>query len=147
MHFSLLWSRFECRRLAKEANAKGIVSAVKEWSSGGRLTGAEFDSWLSYYRERYFQNGNFTQQFRLLKFRSADKETLVKDVISGKKTDIGDCLGALLIIIWRIRNNFFHGEKWGDVFADDYDNFRHANSLLMYILEWTDRGGENVGVD
>ena len=35
----------------------------------------------------------------------------------------------------RLRNNFLHGEKARYGFRGQYDNFRHANNVLVAALE------------
>ena len=45
----------------------------------------------------------------------------------------------MLTIIYRYRNNLFHGVKWGYELADQLHNFTHANNALMKAL---DRYGE-----
>ena len=42
---------------------------------------------------------------------------------------------ALLMIVWRLRNNLFHGAKWAYGLRDQRENFTHANSVLMRLLE------------
>jgi len=47
-----------------------------------------------------------------LHFKSADHKELVENVLQGNTKDEADILSAILIIIYRLRNNFFHGKKW-----------------------------------
>ena len=42
---------------------------------------------------------------------------------------------ALLIIVYRLRNNLFHGEKWNYYFKDQLGNFTHASAILMRTVE------------
>ena len=41
----------------------------------------------------------------------------------------------MLIIVWRFRNNLFHGEKWAYQLQGQLSNFTHANAVLMRLLE------------
>lgn len=39
------------------------------------------------------------------------------------------------MIVWRFRNNFFHGEKWTYRLEGQLQNFIDANVILMLLLE------------
>ncbi|CCE97846.1 Hypothetical protein SFHH103_03354 [Sinorhizobium fredii HH103] len=39
------------------------------------------------------------------------------------------------MIVWRFRNNLFHGEKWAYQLQDQLSNFTNANAVLMRLLE------------
>lgn len=45
-----------------------------------------------------------------------------------------DTTFALLMVVYRLRNNLVHGPKWQDTFRDQHDNFRHANAFLRKAL-------------
>ena len=42
---------------------------------------------------------------------------------------------VILIIVYRIRNNLFHGEKWSYGLQGQLNNFKHANEALMKAIE------------
>jgi hypothetical protein len=42
---------------------------------------------------------------------------------------------ALLVIVYRLRNNLFHGEKWEGGISGQKDNFDNANRVLIAALE------------
>ena len=62
-------------------------------------------------------------------------EQKVKSVLEGKVNAVDDIVFALLIIIFRLRNNLFHGEKWVYKLDDQVDNFRNANQVLAKFLD------------
>ena len=43
-------------------------------------------------------------------------------------------LNALLMIVWRLRCNLFHGEKFGYSLRGQKDNFIHANNIMKALL-------------
>jgi hypothetical protein len=133
--FSLLWSLFENRILNTVGNAANICSAVEAWHNAGTLDDAAFDAELAYCRERYYHRGTFTDHFGHLHFRNPDRETLVRAVIDGSDNDPRNRLAAILIIVFRFRNNLFHGVKWQYKLAGQLDNFTTANAVLMKVLE------------
>jgi len=53
----------------------------------------------------------------------------------GDKTDTTSSIAALLIIIYRLRNNLFHGLKWAYNIQGQRSNFAHANYVLMTVLD------------
>jgi hypothetical protein len=135
MHFTLLWSFFEAKALCTSASANKILAVVKRWEGDGRLDVAAFDECLVYFRGRYFRNGTATQKFFELGFRPHDKEVLVEAVLKGENTNPSDCVAALLIVVYRLRNNLFHGAKWDYDIRDQRCNFTHANAILMSAMD------------
>lgn len=135
MHFSLLWSFFEAKALHTHASAISILALVHEWASNGRLNIAPFATSLAYFRDRYFNQGAFTEHFRGLNLRRNDSPDLVGAVLKGESTNDADTVSALLIVVFRLRNNLFHGVKWAYGIRDQLDNFTNANTALMAALE------------
>ena len=139
MHFSLLWSFFEAEALCTNASANAIVTLVHKWASDGRLDIASFAPNFTYFCNRYFQQGTTTEYFNGLKLRDNDKPELVKAVLKGENTAPEDCVAVLFIIVFRLRNNLFHGVKWAYSISGQLDNFKHANAVLMSALEMNSR--------
>lgn len=135
MHFSLLWSLFEARALDTHGNAKTILAVAEQWANTGLLTNESFNPELAYFRNRYYVNGGFTCHFDSLNFGGADKQDLVKRVLKNGAADLAEVAAALLIIVYRFRNNFFHGVKWAYEIHGQFENFSHANSVLMQAIE------------
>ena len=69
--------------------------------------------------------------------RAADQPDAVRSVINGSNNDPRDRVLTVLMIVWRFRNNLFHGEKWAYQLEGQLGNFTHANSVLMRLLERT----------
>ncbi len=84
---------------------------------------------------RYFQNGDPTEHFRGLNLRRNDNIELVRAVLSGTNTNPADSVAALLIVVFRLRNNLFHGVKWAYGIRGQLSNFMNANMSLMAALE------------
>src|SRR5690606_20315246 len=90
---------------------------------------------LAYFRQRYFANGQFTHHFTHLNLRRPDQRDLIRSVLDGSNDDPRDRLLTVLMIVWRFRNNLFHGEKWAYKLQGQPQNFTHANAVLMRVLE------------
>jgi len=135
MHFSLLWSFFEAETLQTNACANDIVALVHKWEADGRLNTTHFSPSLAYFRDRYFQNGTLTSNFDGLHLRKNDFPGLVIEVLKGDNTNPAKSVAALLIVVFRLRNNLFHGVKWAYGIRGQLDNFTNANSALMAALD------------
>ena len=134
--FSLLWSLFEARVLNNAANGRSILAAVVSWNEAKTLQAEAYARQLAYFRQRYFDNAEFTHRFHDLYLRpKGDQKSLVQSVINGNTNDPCSQVATVLIIILRYRNNLFHGMKWQYELAGQLDNFTNANSALMTALE------------
>ena len=56
-------------------------------------------------------------------------------VLKHETESLADVAAALLIVAYRFRNNLLHGEKWAYEIRDQLDNFTHANSILMKVID------------
>jgi hypothetical protein len=135
MHFALLWSLFEAAALKTHACSISIVETAKRWEAEGQLKAELFGDCLKHFQNRHFRNNEFTEHFAGLHFRKNDNQQLVEAVLRGENNNVGDTAAALLIIVYRLRNNLFHGVKWAYELRGQLDNFTNANSLLMRVLE------------
>ena len=133
--FSFLWSLFEAQVMENFARADRIREKVDAWTADHTLDADNYDPQLAYFRHRYFADGVLTYHFPYLDLRPADHPALVQAVIEGHNNDPRDRMLALLMIVWRLRNNLFHGAKWSYQLRDQRENFTQANSVLMRLLE------------
>lgn len=135
MQFSLLWSLFEANALKTNGSAKAIIALTKHWAKQGGLDKDSFAVALAYFQDRYVENGAFTYHFGHLHFRNGDRQELVERILKGGSDDPADIAAAVLIIVYRYRNNYLHGMKWAYELKGQFDNFNHANTALMKALE------------
>ena len=131
--FALLWSLFEGTVLNYKGSAGEIIKAVRSLRAQKGLPLASFNSAMVHFRRRYHDGVDFTPEFHALRFRRPDRTA--KGFVSNTTTDEADILAGLLIIIFRLRNNLFHETKWSYSISGQFDNFRHANSVLMKFME------------
>lgn len=135
MNFVFLWSLFESEVLGTNATARSIVKLSTEWEKNEQLKAEALADYLKYLQQRYVEEGQFTQHFDGLHLRVNDHSELVKAVLKGERAKVGEIAAALLIVVYRLRNNLFHGVKWAYGIRDQLDNFTNANSLLMLVLD------------
>lgn len=135
MQFSLLWSLFEAKALNTHGNARSILAVAKRWANQGLLANDSFNPELAYFQNRYYADGDFTYHFDQLRLRQADHPDLVKRVLKNDAADLAEMAAALLIIVYRFRNNLLHGVKWAYEIRGQFENFSHANAALMQAIE------------
>jgi hypothetical protein len=133
--FSFLWSLFEAQVMDNFAQAQAIFERVRGWDAGNRIYPEVYEEALTYFRSRYSLNGETTDHYDYLNLRRSDYPELVGRVIRGKSDEPGDSMLCTLMIVWRLRNNLFHGSKWAYQIRGQLDNFTHANAVLMKVLE------------
>jgi hypothetical protein len=129
--FALLWSFFEGMTLATGGSPRRIMRRVREWHGTLRFEIGGFADHLDYFRDRYCPNGVWAPEYNMLVRLRAEEEALVRRVLERRTEDPLECVTGVLLLVLRIRNNLFHGQKmiWG--FHDQAANFHHANLTLM----------------
>lgn len=133
--FAFLWSLFEAQVMENFARADRIREKVDGWATAGTLAADEYGAELAFFRNRYFVDGTLTCHFPHLNLRPSDHPDLVRAVIEGADNDPRDRMLMLLMIVWRYRNNLFHGAKWAYQLRNQRENFTQANRVLMRVLE------------
>jgi hypothetical protein len=134
-NFSLLWNLFEGLVCNKSASVGALENAVSYLQKRNRLKIDDYEKFLKYFSNRYMENGEINHRFGKLNLRGSDKAELVEAVLKGIETAPEKALLAILIIVYRYRNNLFHGEKSIYDLPNQIDNFRNANQLLMVFME------------
>ncbi len=142
--FLFLWSLFEAKVLNEHGSANVIAASSARWARNGQLTAETFGQELAYFRDRYVADGQFSYHFDHLHLRVNDAAGLVRRVLNGEDGAPGNIAAAVLIIVYRFRNNLFHGLKWSYQLEGQLENFMHANKALKRAIELHDE--ENSGV-
>ena len=138
-HFVFLWSFFESVALGRRGSAADLVRLATGWQDAGLLLEDSFGAALRHFQSRYYSNGALTQHFGHLNLRPHDRPDLVARVIRGEAVDAARTTAAVLIIVYRFRNNLFHGEKWTYGLQGQLENMAHANDVLMEAIELHER--------
>ena len=135
MHFLFLWSLFESEALKRRGGVNVLVTVARRWAENDLLAEIPFEPQLANFRSRYFRNGAFTNRFDHLNLRKGDRPDLVRKVLASETAANSEIAAAVLIIVFRFRNNLFHGEKWEYRLHGQLENFNHANAILMHSIE------------
>ncbi|WP_122490343.1 hypothetical protein [Klebsiella variicola] len=132
--FTLLWTLFESQVLDNNASVKKISEKV-EAIDLRKLGNEWFQAPLSYFSKRYIEDGRENYRFENLHLRKNDNPDLVRAVLTGEIDNPSLQLIVCLTIVYRFRNNFFHGIKWAYGLQEQFENFTHSSNLLSEYLE------------
>ena len=105
LEFLILWNLYE-KRLFN--NRFSITEAIRK---DVKVSSASLDAAFDYFKKRYIENGQTNSKFDALSFRRNDKKSNVVNILCGVPDVILNRSTAVQIIIYRLRNNLFHGLK------------------------------------
>src|SRR5690606_30171271 len=93
-----------------------------------------------FFRNRYFTNGEINTHFQSLNFRDRNpdlryKERLI-EILEKEQPSDNDKLFACFIIIYRYRNNLFHGSKNIARLEGQIEIFEKSNQFLQEFLDF-----------
>ena len=135
MEFSLLWTYFEATHVQANASGRSIVALAKKMDASGSIDADRLLPLMAYFCARYVHAGEFTHHFDGLHLRNGDNPELVANVLLGKANSPYELLVCALTIVYRYRNNLFHGLKWAYGIRDQRKNFEVASALLIAVME------------
>lgn len=104
-NFTLLWNIYENTIFENNFTIDRLVQEI----NNRNLQINQFNDVLIYFQHRYIENGATNERFNFLNFRPNDRENLVRGVLTNQNNDDHDKILAIGIIVYRFRNNLFHG--------------------------------------
>lgn len=128
--FSLIWNIFENRVCENHCSVNTLTVKLSEIDFNLNC----FNGSLEYFKNRYTSNGTTNDLYDSLSFRANDNKQLVTAVLLGQENGTNEIILALSIIIYRLRNNLFHGLKQIETINEQRRNFEVANKVLKEIL-------------
>lgn len=134
--FLLLWNLFEAKLFANNFSIDQAEQFIG--TNIDRFNLVSCNRIFNYFKNRYTNTDLNTityPTFEKLNFRTRDREVFVQNVLMSNTSFPKDEMLASIIIIYRYRNNLFHGLK--DVTQINYqtDNFVNANAFLKMYIE------------
>lgn len=129
--FSLIWNVFEDNICGQNFSIQRLQENLSKRNINVNL----FATHLEYFKNRYTENGAFTNRFQFLYFRPNDKQQLVENVLLGNDTNPNNIILSIAIIVFRFRNNLFHGLKEMQFIDQQNKNFEIANSFLITLID------------
>lgn len=138
-NFVFMWNIFETFACNKYANIPAIEQAVEQIDSKQPILAVTFEPYVIYFSTRYFNpNGYTTYSIEGLNFRAGATDQAAKAkveaVLNRQETTPKEILKALLFILYRFRNNLFHGNKQVVTLDGQITNFIAANGILKDVL-------------
>jgi hypothetical protein len=130
---TVLWNYFEAAFCNSSASPH-CLSRLADWPGSVPLSG-ELVACLDYWKNRYVTSAGTNSVFDGLNFRRGDQGARVKDVLLGNELDPKSQFFALLMIVYRLRNNLFHGLKTVDMLNSQVENLTAACSALAAGME------------
>ena len=135
MAFSLLWAYFEARLLDANASPKTIVRLVTGIADAKKLRPELLAEPIAHWRARYVHAGKFSHHYHFLNLRPNDNIKTVNAVLLSQDESPKALLICALTIVYRYRNNLFHGLKWAYGLKGQKGNFVVASRVLIATTE------------
>jgi hypothetical protein len=135
--FTTMWNLFEgvlCDNHATVSEFERIAQDLGRGPMDLRSTD-ELDLCLSFWTFRYRTPEGFSNRFAGLSFRRNDRREHVEQVLLGELQTPQEKVLALLIIVYRLRNNLFHGLKTIATLNDQIPNLEMACRCLAAVFE------------
>lgn len=136
MHnFSVVWSIFEGSRLDFYGNFKNICQYLKNNEKYINDSSAnKFKPMHEYFKDRYYSDEN---KFNILCggiVSDSDMEFMLKTLKSEFKPNKYTIM-TLLMIVYRLRNNLFHGKKISNGLEDEWENFKNGTDIMIIAMD------------
>ncbi|MGD1837585.1 MAG: hypothetical protein ACPKPY_05955 [Nitrososphaeraceae archaeon] len=131
--FLLFWSLFEKIACNRQANIGSLFEFAQ--NNEHRFNRELVNDTMTYFKDRYFENGTVTERFQYLRIQRQELSDFVVNTFQNETPLFLDILKTCLIIVYRFRNNLFHGEKNILKINTQDDNFKNSNNFLKHLLE------------
>lgn len=130
--FPVYWGVFEREFLrGKKAN----VDNLKDLCTKIEVSDLSFSNVVyEYFKSRYVANQSTNTHFDDLKITRSNSH-FVRDILVKQDADNVEESQASLIIVRRLRHNFFHGLKEALTDLNQVSNFHHSNYLLSRFID------------
>lgn len=133
-NFTLLWNLYETFGCGRNANLTSISNNINDIENTDPIVFLSLQRFREYFKHRYFNADDTpTPRFARLEFTPNIEAVVTNALIHGALST--DTLKAMMYIVYRYRNNLFHGNKVVAHLNGQLDNFTHANELLTIVLD------------
>jgi len=130
LNFGLVWNIFECLVSSAIRDSESLAQTYSD-----KIDYDILDNVFQHFKTRYIDNYVETTNFTNFKFNPNDGKEIVSAILKDSNPTNQKKLEAILKIIFRLRNNLFHGEKDIQTIPSQNENFKYANMLLMEIIQ------------
>ena len=129
----MMWAIFEASEGEEQNNMLGQITLFSN-RLAEQVSINLVDEEFTYWKERYIKDETPTDKFAHLRLSDDRQVNLVLNSLSSKQATLRDKLETCLLIVYRYRNNMFHGMKDVRKLNNQEQNFRMATTLLQKIL-------------
>lgn len=130
--FALMWNLFEQVVCDKDYNPNRIKGVIQNKG----LKSADFAVFFDYFKNRYVEDGKVNNRFQYLKGSTRNINlSEIEATLTKEEASNDEIIFACITIIFRWRNNLFHGEKPIWYLPTQEENFEVANKLIATFME------------
>lgn len=134
--FCVMWAIFECTQLA---DARVAVDELAYIACRLERNNVDFQEQIEFWKNRYIDNDITNARFEKLGFTYEPHKELVSGVLLGNQTDSVKINHAILLIVYRLRNNLFHGNKDITRIHHQVENLNMASKALTNAVSASGR--------
>ena len=138
--FTLMWALFEASESEEESNMFSKIKGVSEKVVKKLKHSCSLDDFLyfldkplNYWSKRYIRDDEHSDRYEHLGLND-EAIRVVLPVLKGKDDNPAHKICACLYIVYRYRNNLFHGNKDITLLEDQTENLNNASELLQEIM-------------
>lgn len=137
-NFALLWNLFERYFCNKFATLNKIQTNIKQLNKYNYSFPENiYNECYAYYKTRYLTDEKTNELFEnLFLGRDERHKQILKSTLENPDSIMKEKILACLIIIYRLRNNLFHGSKNIARLNYQNENFKIANQVIMSFLSF-----------
>lgn len=136
--FAVIWNILEKKKMRNHASIEKVSRFVEKMQNIENINITEI---FEYFKNRYTNNTDHLNLFKALRWidKEKDKKDETYRILTLENPIDKDKIKAILYIIFRLRNNLFHGEKSILTIDQQCETFNLVNSFLLDILETPNR--------
>ena len=140
LDFALVWSLFESECCKKFVRAKDLGVIAKRLGNKKSLA-VPADKIFAFLRERYWTAADAQKRFKNLRIRDDNHKDILQSSFKGDDLEFGELkIHAVLIVTYRYRNNFFHGNKSAREILKSGELFARSAAFLSHVIEHCGNG-------
>jgi hypothetical protein len=138
--FSIMWAIFEGTQLKDIEKDKAVVDELEDIAKRVSNNIGSLDYAYNYWSQRYINfDGQASKRFEKLGFKHVPHSEKVLRVLKGHAANRDEFIHALLLIVYRLRNNLFHGEKDMTKINGQVENLTYGALILKDVIQASGR--------
>lgn len=132
--FSYFWSVFENEICNKSAQIRNVVMYIESLKDIDSKTD-DMDRLWEYFKSRYVNGNVASEKFNDFVFNDDCIKSKVLEELIKDNSPLKNKMKTILRIVFRLRNNLFHGEKDISQLYEQNELFNNANEFLSILLD------------